>query len=435
MDGISAVITQDERNTWASFIADRGHRVIGSGGSAVRWEPTAIGDSLERSLTALRDKTTDYRLLAGLYHIMQPETQSFLLGEPLKSLMRSIAAVRVSKILTGRNLSGGQVAWPETFVRRRTGYLDPGQYVWREASRSFDTPQNQLLKFYLHSVSSLVDWLRMTLGSDSLPREVRLVGQKTMQALREPYLRDVQLPARPTARMRQLALRHRNPAYRTTEHLTLELYSSTRLGRWAALFALVSRGWLQPVSDDDLFELYSLILVLDILEVDLDFSFRNDPETGISIIRRGRRSIARLRREDIDVEIYFDQSPKTAIGSDSEYYEILTGYDGLPDGKTPRPDIIMIIRRATRTTAVFIEVKDSDDDAYMRGSVYKALAYSKDFESLWDEQEKGPKVILLFPGIVTPRDTSFDQRDVVISGALDRDRIRSLVEGVIDRTS
>lgn len=74
----------------------------------------------------------------------------------LEQLLRhfSFQTDRVSREYRGR--VRGKVAWPETIKRRYTSGHDPTIFVCREVKRDYDTPENQLLRFFLARIEEMV---------------------------------------------------------------------------------------------------------------------------------------------------------------------------------------------------------------------------------------------------------------------------------------
>src|SRR5262245_16254633 len=98
------------------------------------------------------------------------------------------------------------------------------------------------------------------------------------------------------------------------------------------------------------------------------------------------------------VEVYFDQSPATQLGFSSAYAAILGAYQGVR-WSSRRPDIIVRICFAGDVVrTILFEAKNTVKDSYKQSSVYKALAYLKDFEEVWEvDPDQKPKAVLVFP--------------------------------------
>lgn len=359
---------------------------------------------------------------------MKPDAQQFF-RDGLPRLARALQASCALVESTSRGLAGGRANWQKTFTGRLTGRLDPSEYRLRWPLKSFDTPENQLLKHYLEDVVSLTRWLEAQLGSRAIPFPVRRALAAAGQVLSDPYLQRVTPVAGVTAVMRRRAMRHRACQYGVAATLEAEYRRAVTQGRWAAILEMLQAGWLEPVSDEDLFELYALLLAIDILEDELGLSI--DLPHGLSLVTAGREHVARMSGAGLSVRVYFDTSPRVALGLQSEYTQMLRAYDGLPDGKEPRPDVILVAQSAMKTVVLLIEVKDTEDDRYMRGSLYKVLGYARDFRALWEEQDCTPGIILLFPGPVTPKQPAGPVNEIELAGASDRERLTRLLANAL----
>ena len=80
---------------------------------------------------------------------------------------------------------------------------------------------------------------------------------------------------------------------------------------------------------------------------------------------------------------------------------------------------------------MLLEVKRTEDDEYRRNSVYKCLAYLRDFSELWPGDDQRPKALLLFPNSL-PSVPSAQIRDLMILGDEQRDRLTELLSAAIN---
>jgi hypothetical protein len=249
---------------------------------------------------------------------------------------------------------------------------------------------------------------------------------RAQTALNSTYLREVTVPRRATSLMRQRAKRHRSRRYKRLAALQRQFERSLIEDRWQSVLRLLKKGWLEPIEEDDLFELYSLVVILVVLEHDVALG---PPRPGL--IRKGRKQVATFNPPSmgIRVEVYFDQSPAKHLGYSSAYSAILDAYQGIR-GSSHRPDIIVRIidfAGAVVRTILF-EAKNTEKDSYKRSSVYKALAYLKDFEEVWAvDPGQRPKAVLVFPvgaGVAPKADES--QLEVLLAVAT-QDRLKEIL--------
>jgi len=195
---------------------------------------------------------------------------------------------------------------------------------------------------------------------------------------------------------------------------------------------LLRRGWFEPVRDDDLFELYLLLLLLDVAETECGLGSPKE----YALIRIGRSAVAEFNDDaGIRVKVYFDQGPSAFAKVESEYLRITRAY-GMTVAER-RPDISVLIQGPKKTVVLFVEAKESTDEKYERESVYKALAYLYDFASLWPiGSQIAPRVAVVYPQMPPPV-AGFNELDepLVLLGAGNRDRMAAILKAAIGSTS
>lgn len=387
---------------------------------------------VDQFLKRLARNQPDVRYLARLYYLTQPRVTIFF-RDMLPDLVRSISHSSVGKVELSRRGARGKISWQHTLRARASGRVDTATLVIRRAVKSSDIPINRLLKLYLHGVSSAVSSVVSAVGRGALSREVEDLKRHADVMLNNPYIGGIALESRATANMRQAARRHRNRRYGELARLQAEFDATVNQNKWESILRLLLRGWIEPVSDDDLFELYILVMVLDVLETEAGYG----QPFQYGLIKSKRREVARFRRasDGAEVDVYFDQSPKTILGTSSEYMNIINQYDQFT-GSPHRPDILLRFRLPDGTIRhLVIEVKQTNDPQYMRDSIYKALAYLKDFAELWKSAAtQSPKTILAFSQAMSRKRASTDTgRDLVIISPGERTRLASLLESAIAR--
>jgi hypothetical protein len=171
---------------------------------------------------------------------------------------------------------------------------------------------------------------------------------------------------------------------------------------WEVVLNLLSQGYFSPISDDDVFELFSLVRCLETLEHQMGLG--SPAKRGLIAMDRG--AVAEfLTKNGGRLAVYFDQSPSSILPFKSEYLRIAKAYD--LGAQERRPDITLVYERESLRRVFFLEMKASNDDRYGRDSVYKGLAYLNDFsysasEACW------PKAAIVFPNIERPA-VGFDE--------------------------
>ncbi|MFY7835798.1 MAG: hypothetical protein ACOVQ0_05905 [Novosphingobium sp.] len=397
-----------KREIWAQAICDTanaGRYLLP--GHDVEFLPS-FSDGGEVDVQAFLDRLNDrggsLELLAMAYWLSQPEVEKFIFRD-LPILLKNLGHGSRSSLPSVEPSFKGRVLWQETVMGRLSGAVPRGRYLVQHVEKSADIPENRLLKLFLtRIVTSASEMARR--GTGALPKRLADIRDSATQALSNTYLLGVELEHRIGARMLATALRHRDPRYSRLAHLARDFDQAVIRGKWAQLMELLRKGWLAPVSSDDLFELYTLILVMQAVEHDLGFG---EP-LSYGLIQRGRSAVATYRHPDsaVKAEIFFDQVPSGIFGTSSEYLQIVGAHNGVT-GQERRPDIMVRFIIGTVERRVLVEVKETEDPAYIRDSVYKVLGYMRDFAGIWAGlADQFPKALLVFPTGVAPRGTPAD---------------------------
>ena len=184
---------------------------------------------------------------------------------------------------------------------------------------------------------------------------------------------------------------------------------------------LLAVGWLEQISDDDLFELYVLVIVLDVLSDELGLG--NPVEYGLLL--RERRYVAAFEGTAGTVRVFFDQSPATALGIPGRYTAVRDAHLGI-SGAERRPDILVEfdpVDPALASTRILVEVKKTTDGRYLSDSIYKAFGYLYDFQALWaGGTGPNPKIVLVVPEGVSSRE-GVSVPEMMIASAGDREAL------------
>lgn len=418
------------RAQWAEFITRRSARYLSVVGDVAREESLHLpSDAVDHFLKRLRGTGGDLQLIAQVHYLTQLRVAQFV-HEQLGSLVRAISHATVPEIEVSLRGARGKVLWPETRRRIDTAMIEPGAFIVRRAERSADVPENQLLKLLLHQLSAAVQGIGLRVGTGHLLSALDALRTECDQALREPYMRTVTRPSSASARMRQRAERNRNWRYGEAAQIQVGFENAVRQNKWQTILDLVQRGWMAPVDDDDLFELYVLVLVLDILEAEIGLG----PPTFYGLIRARRKEVAEFQSDTGELtRVFFDQSMAEVFSYQSRYRALVRSYEGLT-GQEHRPDLSVSVASPSRPERrLLIEMKRSSDPRYRSESVYKCFGYLHDLEGLWsNEPAQAPKLVLVFPEGVRRRDSvQSDGNDLAACAADDRGRLAELIRSAL----
>lgn len=414
------------RDDWAVFVQKHASRYLYAGKG--RRNPAASTDDVEirEFLEKLGREEVDRRLLLRLSFVTEPAVMAFFRVD-LPALLRALSHEMTRRRDVSRGVVKGKIIWSETALRRARTSGGTPEFVVRVPEKSSDLPETRLLRLFLTQVRSTVVAVEEVVGTAGVPEDVLELRRLAEGALREAKVREAGEERVASVRMKRRAFRKRDPSWGRLARLQKELDQSVLRPRWDAVLNLLRRGWLAPVSDDDLFELYALVFFLSVLEQESGF----EGVEFYGLIRRGRREVAVLRNPSTDtkVTVFFDQGPGDLMKQGRGAYDsVLRHYD--LDARSHRPDVTAVFEgKDGRRRILFLEVKRSEDGAYIRGSVYKMFGYFHDFSELWEGQALyGARGVLLLPEDVEPRDSKarFTEELVLVSAA-DRDALAQAV--------
>lgn len=391
------------RETWARAICDTasvGRYLLP--GRDLEFIPTFqdVGEvDVQTFLERLDDRGGSIELLASAYWLSQPEVEQFI-SRDLPVLLKNLGHGSRSSPPSVEPTFKGRVLWQNTILGRLSGAVPRGRYLVQHIEKSADIPENRLLKLFLTRIVTTANEMARR-GTGALPQRFASIRDAAQRGLLNTYLSGVELEHRITARMLSTAIRHRDHRYSRLAHLARDFDQAVIRGKWVQILELLRKGWLAPVSSEDLFELYALILVMQAVESDLGFG---EPK-AYGLIQRGRSAVASYQRADgIRAEVFYNQVPSSIFkGCGSEYVQLLGSHDGIVGGER-RPDITVRFISGTADRRVLVEVKETEDPTYIRDSVYKVLGYMRDFAGVWANlPDQLPKAVLLFPTSIAPK--------------------------------
>lgn len=391
------------RETWARAICDTGSagRYLLPGRDLEFMPAFEDGGEVDVQsfLERLDQRGGSVELLASAYWLSQPEVEQFIFRD-LPVLLKNLGHGSRSSPPSVEPSFKGRVLWQDTILGRLSGAVPRGRYLVQHIEKSADIPENRLLKLFLTRIVTVANDVSRR-GTGALPQRFASIRDAAARGLANTYLQGVELEHRITARMLSTAIRHRDHRYSRLAHLARDFDQAVIRGKWAQILELLRKGWLAPVSSDDLFELYALILVMQAVEGDLGFG---EPK-AYGLIQRGRAAVATYRRADgVKAEVFFDQVPSGIFENcGSEYLQLVGAHDGVA-GSERRPDITVRFAAGADERRVLVEVKETEDPAYIRDSVYKVMGYLRDFAGIWaDLQQQVPKAVVVFPTNIAPK--------------------------------
>jgi hypothetical protein len=406
----------DNRAAWRDFICAPNHpyRHLASLGASVTGANSEAIDLNELAdfLQKLPDDR-DITLLADMVDLVSGAYADFFDTQLLR-LLDSLANEMESRDeIVGPGLRGNP-RWDRTVVARMAGVLPIGRYHSRTAHRSFALPENDLLRWLVDELLTTARGLMRRSGSSAPNKVLAVILQRCEEAAAHHWFSQISVPTHLTPEMIAAAKRSRHVAYRVAAELAearARLKAPAENSRWYATLMLLAVGWLEPVSDDDLFELFALTLVVDVVAEELNFG---EPEE-YGLVTTGRDHVAAFRNDGGRLRVIFDQTPSTSGSLASKYRQIINGHRGVT-GNSRRPDISIVYDRTDGERFVIVEVKRTQNERYISDSVYKVFGYLYDFAALWSASQPNPRSILLVPEGVTRVPDAPYKETAIISG-------------------
>ncbi len=407
------------REAWRDYICAPEHagRYLSTIGRAVSGAVSeAVNrDVLESFLNKLRDADGDTRLLADAVDLTVGSYVDYA-TRSLPRILDSLANEMVAREEVVGPALCGNPRWDRTVLRRMSGTLSPSHYVSRTAHRSFEMPENLLLSWLVEDLRRTVGLIEHRVGSRALHDGLRAIRRECDLAQRHDWFGNVSRPLRPTPAMLAAAARHRSREYRAAAGLArhrLDLENDDRSARWSTVIALLAVNWLEPISDDDLFELYVLVQTLDLLAGELE-------PVQYGLVAAGRSHVAMFRGEDREVRVFFDQTPTSIFRIESRYGRIRAECNGIA-GRERRPDILVVSKGKAGSRIVLVEMKNSVDSSYISDGIYKVLAYMYDFQDVCKTEIGNElRAVLVVPTGVSALPHATADRHVFVASADDR---------------
>lgn len=406
MDGVAPVAAPTKRERWSSFVADRRERLLSFGSATgVLPSPESVADDWHSFVERLSDPRDVLQclILAG------PAAQT--LAVDLPALYRTLRRTTVAKPVTTRGGLVGAPLWSRTMRERAAYGGDASIYVVASTARSSDVPENRgLLACLAYLDSTITKLARAAGGEDRLPSALQRIGYSARSGLKLPSLRDLPIEPLLTVRSRQAMARSRFPAFDHLAELSLAVRSAEDVSPIDLATSLAAAGWLAPLSEDDLFELFVLVKVVEAI------SGRWGEAHSLSPISRGNYIAEWHAVGTTRIRLFFNATPEK-LRNCSRYLRVSRAYGAFFNASVRRPDIIVAIERGGSTSFTLIEIKNPGEESfdYRRDSLYKCFGYLFDFADELDKEQGDDICFLIFPEAVGPTVESHE-RVVAVSG-------------------
>ena len=277
----------------------------------------------------------------------------------------------------------GPIDWAGTSWRRALAAGDPSIYVVRAPRRNFDNPENRALAWLLAQLSSMLDaavtWRRRSAaaaaGGPELGWSQRLDGLRgQLKAAERINWLGAIVPEQPDAACLRRMRASRNSFYAGLVAPALESMLRLASPSPASLAEVLAERYFVPSKSSQLFE------VVVALRLARAFAARSPrPRKTRLLVGEGRSSFARYTLEDGgEVTLMYQAWPETEMAT---MRRRLGQRHGL-GSHSARPDIVLS-RTGPGPDAVVLELKASQDPAYLRKGLVELLGYVADHPGLW----------------------------------------------------
>ncbi|MFA0832629.1 MAG: hypothetical protein ACC609_01315 [Methanobacterium formicicum] len=346
-------------------------------------------------LTELGLSDSDLNFLKTVHFLLSPEVEALV--NELPKLIRNLSHSTQKEVIECRGIVRGRIDWNLTLKERYSqGFNDPNLFICQPATKMYDLPENQLLKFVLWKIRSLTETIELSIPDelieqDQWSRWVDIIIEKYLKVKKVSkniYFQQISLPRLIKPKALQKAYRHRNQSYDQVAEC-YELYEKLFISNdQVVLRKLIESQIFEPLNNDKLFEIYVLIKILNLLE-----KYPGDLEIGL--LRPGNNYTAKYASDNLELCIFYQKMPLRFFDC-SKNKEIFEYYD--PNVSLRRPDFMLKFKINNKTFYRIVEVKRSNERGYIVDSVYKVLGYLNDFEECLKPTSNPQGVLVIWDG-------------------------------------
>jgi hypothetical protein len=406
-----------DRAAWSEFIcapnrAGRHLASIGRGASGAFASEAVDLATLQDFLDRIEDERA-VELLAQFVDITLGGYLEFA-SASLHRLLDAMSSDRLGEMAVVGPALRGNVQWGRTLVARRGRSLSVGRYISKVSHRSFDLPINRVLAWLVDDLINAITALKRAVHSPHLVPSIERLDVLLQEAARHHWLSEVEPSPDIDADLAMARIDMGRQSYAEVLRLARRrkrLQDRRQDERWQQIVNLLAVGWLEPLNDDDLFELFALVLTLDVLEVDLGLG----APVAVDLVRPGRREVARFEADGRIIRVFFDQSFGAVTGTVGRY-PALTASAPLISSHPRRPDIVVTSTGLSEAAALLIEVKNTVDADYISASIYRCYGYIHDFAGANLFSKTGPACVLMVNGAIGEQQMVSDELSVITGG-------------------
>ncbi|QSX09573.1 hypothetical protein J0B03_05810 [Alkalibacter rhizosphaerae] len=332
------------------------------------------------------------------------------LPEVLKKLRMQFDINATRNTYEQRGVVRGNIDWQSTFIKRNGINADTSLFIVRDQNREFDTKPNRMLKYILHHLYKLLQDIEKLIPGEIEPEwftNIASMESSLIMILNCSYIKQVTLVKNITSDLVASGLKHRNPLYRLIGKIAQKYYSVYVKKDPDSIFEIIRSQILVPKSVDKVFEILTLFNCVKTAD-ELKNSFGG--KRNFSLLRsKYDNKIIYEYDNGVTINIFYQHTPKS-LSSHSRYFDIMKSYGY--NAKMAIPDIVVECISVDSSYVSIIEVKYSDDVAYIGTGLQTLLAYVCDYEKAWSEKSKA--MLIVKPAVKTTPANEFNNKILII---------------------
>ncbi|WP_437671964.1 hypothetical protein [Sorangium sp. So ce131] len=258
----------------------------------------------------------------------------------------------------------------------------------RARQRSFALPENVLVRATAERLLDVLVDLRQAevLGGSGWGTDAAACEGQLRHLLASTVLREVPRE-RPGPRHEEAAHGSRHPCHAAALGWHRALGRGLDADDPARIAAVVADGALRPLKDHARFEIAVVMRLLQAMWARLEQAEGGRWTLHRSLVRRDRREVATLARDDgARVRVFYNQSHLDAGACDlgARHYFGHTG--------RMRPDATVVVEKGGERTAAVVEIKLTEDPGYVLQGFHEAMLYRWEYA---EHLSGWPKAILV----------------------------------------
>ena len=358
----------------------------------------------------------DLETLRTIHFFLSPKVSSLIRSLPV--LLRNLSHSTYHEDEEMKGHIRGMINWNNTFkTRLSSGYNDKSLFVCSLSNKNYNLEENQLLKFLLKKIIQLkehnlpfanpskyeFDFERIDEDKDWY-KKVRNYYEVCKRTLKKVYFDDIDDLNKISHKHLKKTANHKNIVYSKIVFEVYKLYVKLFIDKDpTVLFDLMKQRIIKSRDSNKLFELYIFSEFINASSCTMEYKLLH--------AKNGGNSIELEYDGGVQASVHYQYTPDD-LEKNSKYKKICENYS---IGYNVRaPDIILEFKDSN--TYRLFEVKNTDDENYIRESIYKVMGYLKDFEG--DENEsylttKYPIILITFGGI-KQKNIIWEDEDIII---------------------